>query len=345
MHTLYSYSGSDVAEFQRTYTNIVKHEFYDGDMEIDPSDKFVISVQKAMAHPISLLRLVTRFGISFRRSWHHIRTNKVGVRVLWFVRHGELRIVRSRGTCTVRAGECAILDSNAPFHARVSAEEGGTFDAVQAIVPAHLFLSHLPMAAEFNSSFEIGSGDRQAIAKLLDLLFGEGDHLSRNVAEPLVAAFLETISDNISDLAEAPTRRQRVVDRRLADIETYIMKNLTDPDLSYDEVAANCGISPRYLCYVLKANNTSFSHLLWSQRLPKARDWLVSEALQSYPIHEIAFMAGFKSAAHFSRMFKSVYGCSPKEYRASGGHAADETGSVPTMRAADKGARVLEVAA
>jgi len=28
-------------------------------------------------------------------------------------------------------------------------------------------------------------------------------------------------------------------------------------------------------------------------------------------------MAGFKSAAHFSRMFKSAYGLSPKEYRAN----------------------------
>jgi AraC-like DNA-binding protein len=28
-------------------------------------------------------------------------------------------------------------------------------------------------------------------------------------------------------------------------------------------------------------------------------------------------MAGFKSAAHFSRMFKSEYGMTPKEYRTS----------------------------
>jgi AraC-like DNA-binding protein len=101
----------------------------------------------------------------------------------------------------------------------------------------------------------------------------------------------------------------------LADIQNYISRNLTNPDLSYDEVAAKCGISPRYLCHLLKANNTSFSHLMWSQRLPKARDWLASGPLHDYPIHEIAFMAGFKSAAHFSRMFKSTYGYTPKEFR------------------------------
>jgi AraC-like DNA-binding protein len=34
-------------------------------------------------------------------------------------------------------------------------------------------------------------------------------------------------------------------------------------------------------------------------------------------------MTGFKSAAHFSRMFKSAYSASPKEYRAK--HASLQT--------------------
>jgi transcriptional regulator GlxA family with amidase domain len=51
--------------------------------------------------------------------------------------------------------------------------------------------------------------------------------------------------------------------------------------------------------------------------LPKAREWLVADSFQRYPIHKIATMAGFKSAAHFSRMFKSTYSVSPKEYRAN----------------------------
>jgi AraC family transcriptional regulator, positive regulator of tynA and feaB len=68
---------------------------------------------------------------------------------------------------------------------------------------------------------------------------------------------------------------------------------------------------------VLRSRDTSFSELLWSQRLLKARDWLVAASFQRYPIHKIACMAGFKSAAHFSRMFKSTFGASPNEFRTS----------------------------
>lgn len=315
MKTVFSYRGSDMAMFRRDYGEIVRREFYDGDLDADETEHLDFTFQKALDYPMGLLRVFSRTGISYRRNLSHIRRNKIGVRVIWFVKHGTLKIVRSNQSCTAGAGECAILDSNAPFHARAIVGDEGIFEAVQAVVPAHLFLTHLPSALEFASSFKISPEDRQVVVKLLGLLFDEGDHLSRSASEYLVHAFLETISEYISQVSDGQIQRLKVVEKRLADIQNYISRNLTNPDLSYDEVAAKCGISPRYLCHLLKANNTSFSHLMWSQRLPKARDWLVSAPLHDYPIHEIAFMAGFKSAAHFSRMFKSTYGYTPKEFR------------------------------
>lgn len=318
MRTIFSCKGSNAADFRNNYGEIVRQEFYDGDLDVDDADNIDVMFQKALDHPIALMRISSSTGISYRRNIAHIRKNKIGVRVIWFVRHGALKLVRSNQTCLANAGECAILDSNAPFHARAMVDDQHMFEAVQAVVPAHLFLTHLPSAVELASSFVVSQGDRHVITRLLDLLFDEGDFLTRNVAEHLVHAFLETLSDYIRNLDVGPAHRISVVDKRLADIEAYIARNLTDPELSYDEVAQKCGISPRYLCHVLKAKNTSFSHLLWSQRLPRAREWLVSEPLREYPIHEIAYMAGFKSAAHFSRMFKSVYGLTPKEYRLAG---------------------------
>lgn len=316
MRIVYTYNGDNVHEFKRQYGNVIREEFYDGDMDLDPISSLNVTVEKALSRPMVLMRLRTNAGISFRRSWAHIRAKNIGIRVIWFVHKGSLRLVRSRHSCTVTAGEAGILDSGLPFFAHAIPDENGSFEATQAIVPAHLFLSHLPAALEFDRPFTLFSTGKNVVAKLLEILFGEGDKLGLSAVDPLVVAFLEALADDINQqTVVGGSRRQSVVDKRLADIESYIMKNLTDPDLSYDEVASKCGISPRYLCYVLKANNTSFSNLLWSQRLPKARDWLASPALQDHPIHEIALMAGFKSAAHFSRMFRAHYAWSPKEFR------------------------------
>ena len=83
MHTVYRYTGSDLSEFQRSYSALVQEEFYDGELKVDSSEVFDISVEKALAYPIALMRIAANVGISFRRTWQHIRANKVGVRVIW----------------------------------------------------------------------------------------------------------------------------------------------------------------------------------------------------------------------------------------------------------------------
>ena len=106
--------------------------------------------------------------------------------------------------------------------------------------------------------------------------------------------------------------------------------HLSDPQLSTAMVAKGCGISPRYLSFLLRLRETSFSELVWEQRLAKARAWLSSSDPRDIAISEIAYGVGFKSPAHFSRMFKRVFGLNPREYRGEGGGVA----ALPTPAAA-----------
>jgi AraC family transcriptional activator of tynA and feaB len=317
MQTVYSYSGRDVAESRRTLATMVHTEFTDGDVDIDSAGGEVRAlIRKGLNQPIQFMRSVNGTGISFRRCWHHIRSRKAAVRLIYFIYQGELQVVHSGGSYTVTPGRCAVINADEPFFSRTSVGERGSFECALAVVPEHLVLSRMPWAKALNTSFEVGAGHRQVVTSLLDLLCFEGDHLGRQTAEPLAEAFLQSISDSMGSRVSAASSTSSLIEKRFADIQECIQKYLTCADLTCDRVAAYCGISPRYLCYVLKANKTSFSELLWRQRLPKARDWLVTEAFRRHPIHKVACMAGFKSAAHFSRMFKSAYGLSPKEYRA-----------------------------
>jgi len=51
------------------------------------------------------------------------------------------------------------------------------------------------------------------------------------------------------------------------------------------------------------------------RRLGTAHDWLREEKMRGQAISEIAYLVGFKSSAHFSRMFKARYSLGPREYR------------------------------
>ncbi|HTV95619.1 MAG TPA: helix-turn-helix transcriptional regulator [Steroidobacteraceae bacterium] len=317
MQTVYTYSGRDVAESRRTLAAMVRHEFTDGDVEIEPAGEVRAFIRKGLNEPIMLMRSMNGTGISFRRSWHHIRARRAAVRLLYFILQGEMQVAHPAGSYCVPAGRCALINADEPFYSRTVIGERGNFECALAVVPEHLVLSHMPWAKGLNTSFAVGAEHHRVVGNLLDILSFEGHHLGRKTAEPLAEAFLQAISDSIGDQFAHCAQPSGIVDRRFADIQASIQKYLTCPDLTCDRVAAYCGISPRYLCYVLKANDTSFSDLLWGRRLPKAREWLVSKAFDCYPIHKIARMAGFKSAAHFSRMFKTAYGVSPKDYRNS----------------------------
>jgi AraC family transcriptional regulator, positive regulator of tynA and feaB len=319
MQTVYTYAGRDIAESRRALAIMCRTEFTEGDVEIEaaPVGEVRACIRKGLAQPLLMMRSINGTGISFRRSWHHIRSTRAAVRLLYFIYQGELRVVNSGGSYTAGPGQCAIINADEPFLTRTLIGDRGSFECALAVVPEHLVLSHLAWARDFNASFELDAGQRPVVHNLLDLLCFEGARISRKAAQPLAEAFLHAISDSVGDGIAVAGRADSVLDRRFADIQACIQKYLTAPDLTCDRVAAHCGVSPRYVCYVLRSRNTSFSELLWSQRLLKARDWLVAPAFQRYPIHKVACMAGFKSAAHFSRMFKSTYGASPNEFRAS----------------------------
>jgi AraC-like DNA-binding protein/mannose-6-phosphate isomerase-like protein (cupin superfamily) len=321
MQTWYAYAGRDAAELRRGLAVMVHNEFTDGDLEIASRSRDVRAfIRTGLNRPITFMHSLNGTDISFRRSWHHIRARKAAVRLLYFVLQGEMQVVTAAGTHSVTPGRCAIINANEPFYTRTLAPEGGSFESALAVVPEHLVLSRMPWARQLTTCFEIDPAHRQVVTSLLELLCFEGDRLSRRAADPLADAFLESVSDGVGLAGGTPVTS--LADRRFMDIRECIQKHVTCADLTCERVAEYCGISPRYLCHVLRANDTSFSELLWSQRLPKARDWLVSDTFRQYPIHKIACMAGFKSAAHFSRMFKSAYGVSPKEYRADPGKAS-----------------------
>lgn len=318
MQTLYAYSGRDVAELRRGLAVVVHDEFTDGELDVAPRPREVRSViRTGLSGPVTFMHSLNGTDISFQRSWHHIRARQAAVRLLYFVLQGEMQVVSAAGAYTVAPGRCAVINADEPFYTQCSVQESGSFECALAVVPEHLILSRMPWAKHLNTSFEVDTGHRQVVTSLLEILCFEGDRLSRRAADPLAEAFLESMSDSVGDTIAGAARPCSLVDRRFADIRECIQKYVTCPDLTSEWVAQYCGISPRYLCYVLKANATCFSELLWSERLPRARDWLVCDAFRQYPIHKIACMAGFKSAAHFSRMFKSAYGVSPKDYRAS----------------------------
>jgi AraC-like DNA-binding protein len=115
----------------------------------------------------------------------------------------------------------------------------------------------------------------------------------------------------------------RHADRLFARIRSVIKDRCSNPDFGPADVAADTGISLRYVQKLLTARGCTCSELIYSSRLEHAARLLERRASLGAGQHltEIAYACGFRDYAHFARRFRNRFGHAP------GGHP-DASGAI-----------------
>lgn len=89
-------------------------------------------------------------------------------------------------------------------------------------------------------------------------------------------------------------------------------------------MAAVFGFSPNYLSQLFaRQADCPFVEYVTREKIRAAKDMMREENVKLY---EIAERLGFDNAFYFSKVFKKIEGCSPREYmqRRSGGRQSDD---------------------
>jgi AraC-like DNA-binding protein len=128
----------------------------------------------------------------------------------------------------------------------------------------------------------------------------------------MLAAALADEVDAFPSSANGP--RQAAL---LEQVKTYIESQLADTDLDPAAIAAAHHISPRYLRKLFEGEGDSVARWVRSRRLDRCRRDLARPDLCNRSVSAVAAHWGFTDAAHFSRLFKSTFGQSPREYRSA----------------------------
>lgn len=100
----------------------------------------------------------------------------------------------------------------------------------------------------------------------------------------------------------------------LHNIEAFVRSNIQRSDLSPEMVASACSISTRYLHKLFKDSNQTISQWVRELRLQSALNDIRADN-GCTTLAEIAYRWGFNDQAHFCRLFKTRFGCTPKEMR------------------------------
>jgi AraC-like DNA-binding protein len=315
--TLFVFDKRNYRDCQEAYRGERQQEYYLGDYTIEAGSVIDVRADKKAVGSCSIIRLRSKTRLSFTRSWSHIREDATDVTVLWFVRRGRLAVTHQCGHSTAEAGDFAITKSMTPFSMECQTDEESVHEVLHVIVPTHVFRRFIPH--ELKAGFSLpGTAREFAVAeRILTEVFEDSDELAEHIEQLLIESALAVLAEAVKDREECSAVRQTLSDKRLQDVLRFIDIHLSDPNLSTAMVADACGISPRYLSFLLKQQGTPFSELVWDKRMKIAERWLSSSKPGDISIAEIAFRVGFKSPAHFSRMFKRVYDRGPREYRAA----------------------------
>jgi AraC-like DNA-binding protein len=135
-----------------------------------------------------------------------------------------------------------------------------------------------------------------------------GLYLADAVLEMLASTFAEQLSSGEPVEAGGSGLRLRA--------RAHIEQQLADPSLNVSDVAAANHISVRYLQKLFEAEGETVTGWIRARRIAHCRKDLVDPQFAQLPVSSIAARWGLPNPAHFSRLFKGVYGLSPSEYRA-----------------------------
>lgn len=110
-----------------------------------------------------------------------------------------------------------------------------------------------------------------------------------------------------------------------ARVRQHVQTHWADPGLDIEQIAAAMRCSKRHLHRAFDDGQCTLDRYIWKTRLMRARQLLQTELWRQQPIGSLAVACGFRSASHFSRLFKSEFGEPPRTVRGSSDCGAADT--------------------
>ncbi|AEI81814.1 transcriptional regulator AraC family (plasmid) [Cupriavidus necator N-1] len=308
-----------------TFENSKRYYTGEGTL-LDAGQSPHLDVTMVLEVPYPMGKVSSRSRYVYRRGWDHIRDNKENIITLWYIKRGGMTLSQMGNTCEMKAGDFAFTRSNSPMRYENIPCNYEPAEWMFIMFPLEVIHRYFPHGAPICTGINISNERKAAMPMLISMLCEVAESLNREVTDSLIDALLKEAALLTDQQGAQVGRRQSIGEKRIEDINSYISLHLSNPELSLSMVAQGCKISPRYLCHLLKEHNTTFSQLLWTGRLNEAKKWLVRLDKRHYGINEIAYMTGYKSVAHFSRMFREKFGRSPREFRRQEASAEALTG-------------------
>jgi AraC family transcriptional activator of tynA and feaB len=244
------------------------------------------------------------------RTYRDVRLDSADHYFVVFQVGGRSAMAHNDQAVQLALGDVALVDTARP--ATYFASNGTEpWNTVTLNLPREALVSHLGFDPEGGICRHSGT----PAARLLFDLIRNTEQNDGAALSPANSYMQFAVYDLVGALF-APTDPwpvSRHADKLFARIRGVIQDGFADPDFGPGEVAAEAGISLRYLQKLFTERGSTCSECVYARRLDHAARLLRRRASlgTGQPISEIAYACGFRDYTHFARKFRQRFGCPP----------------------------------
>lgn len=294
------------------WSDLVCKTFVELDCTVGSPDEFHGKIDRRQAGDLEFSHVVSSQHVVTRTRARIARSNQSDF--LLSLQTAGRGILRQDGREAVLGiGDFAIYDTTRPYDLRFDE----AFSQLVLRLPRRLVTSRIAEIDRLTARAIAGERGMGKLASgFLRQLHGQLAELDPLSLPRVHASALDLIGAAVAEQAgmSSTSSECHIMLRRR--VSAYIDRNLANPRLSCETIAAAHGISARHLRKVFEASAMTVSGLIWARRLEQARRDLVDPLHAHIAVTGIGYDAGFKDAAHFSRAFRSSFGETPSACRA-----------------------------
>ena len=286
------------------------------DFRSDPDVPLSGEIEAGHLGPVIVGRVQTSTPHSVHRTPGLIRRGSAELYRVVLAMSGNPRLAQDGRAAQLRPGEFAIYDFARPYDlAYDSAVQLAVFGFPRdllALPPDSVSgLTAVSIAADGGTGALAAPLLRRVVLDLETYPPASAARLSTVMTDLVTTAVAERAGQAESLPVES---RERTL---LLRIHAFIEEHLGEADLSPGVVAAAHHVSVRYLHRLFGAQGTTVAAWIRRRRLERCRRDLGDPAFLAVPVSAIAARWGLPDSAHFSRLFRQMYGLPPAEFRRS----------------------------
>jgi AraC-like DNA-binding protein len=218
-------------------------------------------------------------------------------------------------TALLRPGDFVHYDTTRPY----ALEFEGEFRQIIVNIPRDVLRLRFP-AAESTTAVTV-DGYRpvgQMLRGILEALPEVLDTSRPAVIEALAGSVIDLVTANLESLSVQSVHKLSNLRRYHRDrIKAYVVQNLSTDDLRLSTIASALDMSISSITRAFESEPRTLTQMIWDMRLDGARKALSDQTSGNRSIKEIAGSWGFSDYTHFSRVFRTRFGVSPRGMRVS----------------------------